>query len=156
MNSKILRISSDDEKPFRSILCGCAAPELYSHLHEALSACADEVVYVEFGRRCFDLAMKRSLDNNPFDLIALDVELPRIGGYSVTALLRENGYTGTVISMSPVDMPFYEFDSERCGCDLHLSGKNLSKRLPKIGRAKRLLSIDHTWKMSESFKKAVA
>jgi CheY-like chemotaxis protein len=130
------------QKPFRTILCGCAAPEKYFQLDSILASVADEVVLADYGRKCFELALDRFRSGPPFDLVALDVDLPRIGGYSVTALLRENGYSGAIVSFSSVDMPFYEFDSERCGCDAHLSGRNLLQQLRSFS-SRTLANPDH-------------
>ena len=76
-----------------------------------------EVTLAENGQISYDLAAKAIADNNPFDVILTDMQMPVMDGYTCTQKLREEGYEGPIIAVTAHAM---NSDRQKCldaGCD---------------------------------------
>ena len=79
------------------------------------------VYVVENGAAGVDAAMTDLQRGNPFDIILMDMQMPIMDGYDATALLREKGYSGTIIALTAHAI---KGEKEKCleaGCDHYLS-----------------------------------
>jgi Amt family ammonium transporter len=76
-----------------------------------------EVTIVENGQAAVDSAMAAVGDGDPFDVILMDMQMPIMGGYEATTLLRRLGYVYPIVALTANAMTG---DRQRClaaGCD---------------------------------------
>ena len=60
-------------------------------------------------------------ENNPYDIVLMDIQMPVMDGYAATQSLRGEGYDGVIIALTAHAM---EDERDRClamGCNAHLS-----------------------------------
>lgn len=89
--------------------------------HLILSRAGAATTLVENGLEAYEEAMKCREENNPFDLIVMDMQMPVMDGYAAVRKLRESGYTEPIIALTAHAMPE---ERERClaaGCDDYVS-----------------------------------
>jgi CheY-like chemotaxis protein len=68
------------------------------------------------GAEALDLTNK-----NNFDIILMDIQMPEMDGYQVTAELRKNGYQRPILAVSAYAMPMDKTKSLEAGCNDHLT-----------------------------------
>ena len=81
------------------------------------------------GREGVATVFKRIRAGKTFDIIFMDMDMPRMNGFEATRKLREKGYNGTIVALTALDLPT---DRRRCldaGCNDY-SAKPISK--PKL------------------------
>ena len=79
------------------------------------------VVMAEDGRQGIDVALASRQSGEPFDLIVMDMQMPKVDGLQATAELRSAGVNWPIIALTADAMMG---DRERCldgGCDDYLS-----------------------------------
>ena len=79
-----------------------------------------KVELAEDGIDALDVVVK-SRESRPFDIILLDMQMPRLDGYQTTIRLREMGFTNPIIALTADAM---DTDRNRClesGCDGYLN-----------------------------------
>tara|TARA_R110002111_G_scaffold126741_2_gene191383 strand:- start:26135 stop:28486 length:2352 start_codon:yes stop_codon:yes gene_type:complete len=76
-----------------------------------------EVTLAENGQVAIDLVAKATSEQNPFDVILMDMQMPVLDGYEATKQLRQTGYSSPIIALTAHAMAT---DRRRCldaGCD---------------------------------------
>jgi len=80
-----------------------------------------EVAVAENGESAVQQAQAALDSNTPFDLILMDMQMPKLDGYGAAARLRARGHTGTIVALTAHAMTG---ERERCiaaGCDDYLT-----------------------------------
>jgi CheY-like chemotaxis protein len=76
---------------------------------------------VENGRMACDKVEESKAEGKPYDLILMDMQMPRMNGYQAVEWLREQGWKGPIVAISAFDG---EKDHEKilkAGCDACVS-----------------------------------
>ncbi len=60
-------------------------------------------------------------DNNPFDMVLLDVQMPKLDGHSTARQLRKKGYSLPIVAMTARSTPTDMAESLGAGCNGHIS-----------------------------------
>ena len=80
-----------------------------------------QVEIAEDGRVACNMAQKSKADGSPYDLILMDIQMPRMNGYEAVRWLRHYGWQGPIVALTAHAMVG---DREKCleaGCDDYLS-----------------------------------
>ena len=76
-----------------------------------------EVTFVHDGEQAVKAALLATERNEPFDVILMDLQMPRMDGYVATQRLRESGYTGKIIALTAHAMEAERLHCLEVGCD---------------------------------------
>ncbi|CAK9010397.1 Hybrid signal transduction histidine kinase J, partial [Durusdinium trenchii] len=83
-----------------------------------------EVTMAEDGQKAVELVLgerKSSPVSCEFDVILMDMEMPRLDGYSATRLLRKAGYQRPIIALTANAMQGDEVKCKEAGCDIYIT-----------------------------------
>jgi PAS domain S-box-containing protein len=81
-----------------------------------LSGCGAKVVLANNG---LDAVYKASHDN--FDIVLMDLQMPKMDGYEATETLRRQGYAKPILALTAHAMVEERQRTRRAGCDAHLT-----------------------------------
>lgn len=97
------------------------APDNQRLISFILQKAGATVAVVRDGREAANAALEAWSRGEPFDLILMDMQMPELDGYQATRLLREKGYSGSIVALTAHALPE---DATKCleaGCDAYLS-----------------------------------
>ena len=82
-----------------------------------LTKAGADVTVAENGRIGADRALHAADEGSQFDVILMDMQMPVMDGYTATGLLRERGYTGSIIALTAHAMDGDRDRAIEAGCD---------------------------------------
>lgn len=100
-----------------------------------------DVDVVENGELAMESALAARDSNSPYNCILMDMQMPVMGGYEATRLLRCEGYSGAIIALTAHAMGGDEKKCLHTGCDYYLT-KPIDRTL--------LVSKVHEWSQKSS------
>ena len=80
-----------------------------------------EVIVAEDGQMACDMAKKSKAEGRPYDLILMDIQMPKLNGYEATRWLRQHGWQGPIVAVTAHALGD---DREKClaaGCDDYIA-----------------------------------
>lgn len=105
----------------KKILLAEDGPDNQKLISFILKKAGAEVTVAENGEAARQAAMRAMEIGLLYDVILMDMQMPILDGYGATRILREQGYSGPIISLTANAM---EGDREKCisvGCNEHLT-----------------------------------
>lgn len=110
----------DVEGPAKTVLLAEDLPDNQRLIRYLLGKLGLEVHVAENGWRAVNMARARQQAGEPYPLILMDMQMPRLDGYDATTRLRTLGYEGPIVAVTAHTLPH---DQDRClaaGCDDYL------------------------------------
>jgi CheY-like chemotaxis protein len=80
-----------------------------------------EVTVADNGQSAVDLALAAAADEDAFDVILMDIQMPIIDGYEATHRLRNAGYARPIIALTAHAMKQDQQNCMNAGCDDYLT-----------------------------------
>ena len=114
---------SEEQEPtlLGRVLLAEDVPDVHLVLGQVLRKLNLQVEIAEDGRESCQMAEKSKAEGKPYDLILMDIQMPRMNGYEATRWLRHYGWRGPIVALTAHAMAG---DREKCleaGCDDYLS-----------------------------------
>ena len=107
-------------------------PDIYVVLRQILKKMNLELEMAEDGRLACEMADKSKTEGRPYDLILMDIQMPRMNGYEATRWLRQHGWEGPIVALTAHALVG---DREKCleaGCDDYVAKPITAKGLRDV------------------------
>jgi CheY-like chemotaxis protein len=104
-------------------------PDIYVVLRQILQMMNLELEIAEDGRAACEMVERSKAEGRPFDLILMDIQMPKMNGYEATRWLRQHGWRGPTVALTAHALAD---DREKClaaGCDDYIAKPITAKRL---------------------------
>lgn len=114
------------------ILLAEDGPDNQRLIVHVLKKAGADVSVAENGKIAADAALEARKDDQPFDVILMDMQMPVMSGYEATAFLRREGYTRPIIALTAHSMAS---DRQKCldaGCDEYAAKPINRKKLLEL------------------------
>jgi signal transduction histidine kinase len=101
----------------RRVLVAEDTPEIQKLIHTLLVHIGIQVDLAGNGQIALDMAMRSHLNDQPYDLVIMDMQMPVMDGYTATRQLRLQGYQYPVVALTAHAL---HGDRQKCldaGCD---------------------------------------
>jgi signal transduction histidine kinase len=101
----------------RSVLVVEDNPEVRKLIVTLLVQIGIQVDEAKDGQEAHDLAMRSHMNDHPYDLVIMDMQMPVMDGYATTRQLRQQGYQYPIVALTAHAM---QGDRQKCldaGCD---------------------------------------
>ena len=124
----------------RRVLLAEDGPDNQRLIGFVLRKAGAEVELADHGEEARELALRCWREGRPFDVVLMDMQMPRMDGYTATRLLRDEGYPGPILALTAHAM---SGDRDKClaaGCDDYAT-----KPIDRV----RLLSLIAEWSSGE-------
>lgn len=118
------------------ILVAEDGPDNRKLLERILGKMGVEMEMVDNGADAVELALAADRQGDPFGLILMDMQMPRMDGITATTELRRNDYTGPIVALTADARSSHRDECLRAGCNEYLE-KPIER--PKLYQALREL-----------------
>ena len=112
-------VKTDGKLPIRVLLAE-DTQTLRFMLERMVAPHVEEVVAVCDGQQALDAVERATRDEQPFDLILMDMQMPVLDGFDAVGRLREGGYQGLIYAISAGATDSEHRHAMRAGCDSQL------------------------------------
>lgn len=92
--------------------------EIFTHVLRKIGA---NITWAKNGKECVELAIDALEKNKGFDVILMDIQMPIMDGHTAARTLRQSGYKLPILAMTARSGPNDKEESEKAGCDGHIS-----------------------------------
>jgi PAS domain S-box-containing protein len=107
-------------------------PSLQQVISLLLRKMGVDVTVAENGQIASEMAERSKAEGKAYDLILMDIQMPKMNGYETTQRLRRNGWTGPIVALTAHAMVG---DREKClaaGCDDYIAKPIILTRLRSV------------------------
>ncbi len=107
-------------------------PDVYVVLRQILQRMSLKLEIAEDGRLACDMAENSQAEGRPYDLILMDIQMPRMNGYEATRWLRQHGWQGPIVALTAHALVG---DRDKClaaGCDGYIAKPITAKGLRDV------------------------
>lgn len=116
------------------VLAAEDCPDTQLILRVRLGEIATELACTENGEQCVEVARRAWANGEPFDLLLIDLLMPKMDGFATARALRSRGYTWPIAIMSARELGNDRQLASESGCDLYLSKSFLQNRFYRPDR----------------------
>jgi signal transduction histidine kinase/CheY-like chemotaxis protein/HPt (histidine-containing phosphotransfer) domain-containing protein len=125
--------ATEHEVPLHGrVLLAEDVPDVYVVIRQILQKMNLEVEIAEDGRMACEMAETSKTEGKPFDLILMDIQMPKRNGYEATRRLRQHGWKGPIVALTAHALVG---DREKClaaGCDDYIAKPITAKGLRDV------------------------